>query len=409
MTEVPGRVLTPIDAALNLLLASMQVIPESETVALLSACGRVLAQDCCSAIAVPPHDASAMDGIAVHAADVGQAPVTLEVSQRIAAGKVGIALQRGHAARIFTGAPLPANADTVVIQENCRFADGKVTVLQAAARGENVRCSGEDISAGVLLFQSGHRLRAQDIGVLASTGNTGVSVRRRCRVALLATGNELVQPGTVLLPGQIYNSNFYSLSALLQALGCEVLDFGVIKDNLAATRQALQEAALAADMIISTGGVSEGEEDHVKAAIAELGSLNLWKLSIKPGKPLAYGSIGKTHFFGLPGNPVSAFVTFCLVVRPCLLRLLGCSEVRPLILRVPAGFSQSISGERQEYVRVTLEIDQARAPLLKLVANQSSGVGSSLSAAAGLAIIPPHTAVVCGDSLEFIPFSELVT
>ncbi len=409
MTHVPGSALTPIDAALKLLLASMQVISESEMVALLAVCGRVLAQDCRSGIAVPPHDASAMDGIAVRAADVSQVPVTLAVTQRIAAGQVGIALEHGQAARIFTGAPLPKNADTVVMQENCRFSEGKVTVLQFTPRGDNVRSSGEDIAAGVLLFQSGHRLRAQDIGVLASAGNTAVRVRRRCRVALLATGNELMQPGTALLPGQIYNSNFYTLSALLQTLGCEVLDFGVVKDNLAATRQALQEAASQADLIISTGGVSEGEEDHVKAALAELGSLNLWKLAIKPGKPLAYGSIGKTHFFGLPGNPVSAFVTFCLVVRPCLLRLLGCAQITPLKLRVPAGFTQSVSGERQEYVRVTLESDQASRLTLKPIANQSSGVGSSLSAAAGLAIIPPHTAVVCGDNLEFIPFSELVT
>lgn len=408
MTRAPGSALTPIDAALKLLLASMHVLADTEMVALLAACGRVLAQDCRSDIAVPPHAASAMDGIAVLAADVSQVPVTLAVTQRIAAGQVGNPLERGQAARIFTGAPLPEHADTVVMQENCRFADGEVTVLQATSRGENVRSSGEDIAAGTLLFQSGHRLRAQDIGVLASAGNTQVKVRRRCRVALLATGNELVQPGTDLLPGQIYNSNYYSLSALLQVLGCEVLDFGVVRDNLTATRQVLQEAAAQADCIISTGGVSEGEEDHVKAALAELGSLNLWKLAIKPGKPLAYGSVGRTHFFGLPGNPVSAFVTFCLVVRPCLLRLLGCSQVAPLKLRVPAGFNQPLSGERQEYVRVILEPDAANQLTLRPIANQSSGVGSSLSAAAGLAIIPAHSAVICGDSLEFIPFSELV-
>lgn len=408
MTEHPGSALTPINKALKLLLASMHTLSGTETVALLAGCGRVLAQDCISKISVPPHHSSAMDGFAVFAADVQQVPAILTVSQRIAAGQIGKPLNRGQAARIFTGAPLPGNADTVVMQENCQVTESAVTVLQATASGENVRRSGEDVAAGTRLFSSGHRLRAQDIGVLASTGVTSLTVRRRCRVALLTTGNELVQPGAALQPGQIYNSNFYTLSALLQALGCEVIDFGVVQDNLQATRQVLLEAAGQADCIISTGGVSVGEEDHVKAALSELGSLRLWKLAIKPGKPLAFGQVQGAHFFALPGNPVSAFVTFCLVVRPCLLSLLGCAQVSPLILRVPAGFDQARSGERQEYVRVALQSDGRQQPQLKPIANQSSGVGSSLSAAAGLAIIPPHTSVANGDSLEFIPFSELV-
>lgn len=400
--------LTPIDEALERLLVSMQPLSGTEVVALSASCGRVLAQECRAGVAVPPHNNSAMDGFAVHAADVKQTPTTLEVSQRIAAGQVGKPLARGQAARIFTGAPLPLHADAVVMQENCQFTATTVTVLQAVGSGENVRGIGEDIAAGTTLFHAGHRLRAQDLGVLAAVGNTSITVTRRGRVALLATGDELVQPGASLQPGQIYGSNFYTLSALLQALGWEVIDLGIVGDELQATRLALLEAARSADCIITTGGVSVGEEDHVRTALGELGSIDLWKLAIKPGKPLTCGRLQETHFFGLPGNPVSAFVTFCLVVRPCLLRLLGCANVTPMRLRVRAGFDQAQGGERQEYLRTVLGTDGERGPVLLPIANQSSGVGSSLSAAAGLAIIPPYTSVASGDSLEFIPFSELV-
>lgn len=386
----------------------MQPLSGTETVALSAGSGRVLTQDYKAETSVPPHNNSAMDGFAVHAADVTQVPATLEVSQRIAAGQVGEPLSRGQAARIFTGAPLPLHADAVVMQENCRFSASTVTVLQAVVSGENVRRIGEDIAAGSTLFRAGHRLRAQDLGVLAAIGTTSVTVRRRGKVALLATGDELVQPGTKLQPGQIYGSNFYTLAALLQALGWEVIDLGVVGDELQATRQALQQAARSADCIITTGGVSVGEEDHVRAALSELGSIDLWKLAIKPGKPLTCGRFQGAHFFGLPGNPVSAFVTFCLVVRPCLLRLLGCADVTPMRLRVRAGFDQAQSGERQEYLRAVLGTDGEQGPVLLPISNQSSGVGSSLSVAAGLAIIPPYTSVASGDSLEFIPFSELV-
>ena len=408
MSQRPGSMLKPIDAALDMLLAAMQPVAESELVALSASSGRVLAQAIQASVAVPPHNNSAMDGFAVRASDLSKVPVTLRVSQRIAAGQVGTPLLAGEAARIFTGAPLPGGADAVVMQEDCQFASDAVTILQAAGSGENVRSIGEDIAIGASLFPQGHRLRAQDAGVLASVGLTAINVRRKLRVALLTTGDELVPPGTALQPGQIYNSNFYTLSVLLQALACEVIDLGIVKDELQATRSVLLEAARRADCIISTGGVSVGEEDHVKAALTELGTLDLWKLAIKPGKPLACGSLQGTHFFGLPGNPVSAFVTFCLIVRPCLLRLSGCNQIALLRLRMPAGFNQPESGDRQEYLRVVIQADASHAPVLMPIRNQSSGVGSSLSAAAGLAIIPPYTSVAIGDRLEFIPFSELI-
>lgn len=403
-----GSTLTPINTALRQVLAAMTPITETETVNILAAVGRVLAEDFVAPIAVPPYNNSAMDGVAVRAQDVASVPVNLPITQRIPAGAIGTPLQAGEAARIFTGAPIPDGADAVVMQENCTFSDAVVSVLQSVVSGENVRGAGEDIAKGALLFQRGHRLRPQDLGVLASVGATQVTVTRRLRVALLTTGNELVLPGTPLQPGQIYNSNFYALSGLLHALGCEVVDLGVVRDDLTATTDILKQAAQLADCVMSTGGVSVGEEDHVKAAITALGSLDLWKLAIKPGKPLACGSLLGAKFFGLPGNPVSAFVTFCLVVRPSLLTLSGCTQVQPLSARLPAGFELAKTGERQEYLRTRVHVDASHTQVLVPIDNQSSGVGSSLSEAAGLAIIPPYTSVALGDSLEFIPFSELV-
>lgn len=399
--------LTPIDTALRRLLAAIEPVKDTEIVALDESGGRILADACVATLDVPPHNMSAMDGYAVRAEDTQTGPVSLTVTQRIPAGRVGTPLAPGEAARIFTGAPLPAGADAVVMQENCQASGEQVTVLQAVAVAENVRNAGEDVRRGAVVLEQGHRLRAQDLGTLASVGIEAVRVTRRLRIALMTTGDELVQPGTVLRPGQIYNSNYATLAALLRALNCDVQNFGVVPDDLARTRQALLDAAQSADCLISTGGVSVGEEDHVKAALEQLGTLDLWKLAIKPGKPLACGRLQDSHFFGLPGNPVSAFVTFCLVVRPCLLRLAGCRQLQAQSYRLAAGFARPVSGERQEYLRVALE-DAANGARLQPVDNQSSGVGSSLSTAAGLAIIPPYTSIAIGDSLEFIPFSEII-
>lgn len=404
--------LTPIDVALDSLLRAVPHVEEQESVEILQARGRVLAAECKSDLDVPPYANSAMDGYAIRVADLLQEPVTLPVRQRIAAGQTGTALAAGEAARIFTGAPIPPGADAVVIQENCSLNGALVTILQNVKKGSNLRQAGEDVAAGAILFTSGHRFRAQDIGFLASAGIRRVQVTRKLKVALMTTGNELVLPGNRLQPGQIYNSNFYTLSALLDALNVEVVDFGIVGDDLESTRKALRDAASTADCIISTGGVSVGEEDYVKAAVESEGSLDLWKLAIKPGKPLACGKISveqtETQFFGLPGNPVSAFITFVLVVRPCLLRMLGCSSPLAQTFKLSAGFERSASGERQEYLRSVIVAHQERGREILPYTNQSSGVGASLSHADGLAIIPSYTSVAIGDSLDFIPFSEIL-
>lgn len=401
--------LTPIDAALEQLEPLLSVITEKESMPLELAIGRVLADDCVSSINVPPYSNSAMDGYALKSDDLDSKNMKLKVTQRIAAGEVGRPLKPGEAARIFTGAPVPEGADSVVMQENCKVSGDVLSVLQQQVRsGENLRQMGGDIQAGALVLAQGHRLRPQDIGLLASIGLNSVSVTRRLRVSLLTTGDEIVQPGTKLKAGQIYNSNYFTLQALLKALPVEVLDCGIVADDFEGTRRALTAAAAASDCIITTGGVSVGEEDHVKAVVEQEGELLLWKLAIKPGKPLACGRVSTTQFFGLPGNPVSAFVTFALVVRPCLLRMLGGRQAAPNTFRVAAEFEASESGERQEYVRCQRVQGEDGVISLQALRNQSSGAAMSLSQADGLGVIPPYTAVEIGDNLEFIPFSELL-
>jgi molybdopterin molybdotransferase len=400
--------LTPVDIAFAHLLTTLRPVIEDEEIPVEEALGRVLACDSIAQINVPPHASSAMDGYAVIAQDTMQAPKQLAVTQRIAAGQVGTDLFPGQAARIFTGAPMPSGADAVVMQENCSYANGVVTILQSATPGENQRQAGEDIETGATLFCQGHRLRAQDLGVLASTGKTEIRVRRKLKVALLTTGDEIIQPGEKLLPGQIYNSNYFTLRALLETLQVEVLDMGVLRDDLESTQSMLEVASKSVDCIVTTGGVSVGEEDHVRTAVAALGKIELWKLAIKPGKPFASGKIGNAQFFGLPGNPVSAFVTFVLLVKPSLLTMLGCKNIGFQSFFIKAGFSAPESGARQEYLRVSLDELNGETTLAPY-ANQSSGVSASLSHADGLAVVPPHTAIKTGDSLRFISFSELLS
>ena len=401
--------LTPIDKALEQLVPLLPLITEQENVPLEQAVRRVLADDCVSPIDVPPHRNSAMDGYALKSTDLGSENIQLKITQRIAAGEVGQKLSSGEAARIFTGAPVPEGADAVVMQENCKVSGDVLSVQQQhVPSGENLRQAGDDIQAGDLILAKGHRLKPQDIGLLASIGLESVSVTRRLRVSLLTTGDELVQPGTKLEAGQIYNSNYFTLHALLKGLQVEVLDCGIVADDFESTRRALVAAADQSDCVITTGGVSVGEEDHVKAVVEQEGELQLWKLAIKPGKPLACGKIATTQFFGLPGNPVSAFVTFALVVRPCLLRMLGGKQTAPQTFRVAAGFIASASGERQEYLRCQLAQGPDGVASLQPLRNQSSGVAASLSRADGLGVVPPCTAVTIGDNLEFIPFSELL-
>ena len=401
--------LTPIDTALEQLVPLLPLITEHESVLLEQATGRVLADDCVSPIDVPPHCNSAMDGYALKSTDLGSKNIQLKITQRIAAGEVGQQLKSGETARIFTGAPVPEGADTVVMQENCKVNGGVLSVQQQYVQsGGNLRQAGDDIQAGALMLAKGHRLKPQDIGLLASIGLESVSVTRRLRVSLLTTGDELVQPGTKLEAGQIYNSNYFTLHALLKGLQVEVVNCGIVADDFEGTRRALGAAAEQSDCVITTGGVSVGEEDHIKAVVEQEGELQLWKLAIKPGKPLACGKIATTQFFGLPGNPVSAFVTFALVVRPCLLGMLGSTQTAAHTFRVAAGFTASGSGERQEYLRCELVQDADGGTSLQALRNQSSGVAASLSRADGLGVVPAYTAVTIGDNLDFIPFSELL-
>lgn len=398
--------LTSIEQALPKLLARLPVITEEQEVKLELAVGRVLARAVTAQVDVPAADCSAMDGYAVRAGGLAAGTV-LPVSQRIAAGRAGVPLQVGTAARIFTGAPIPAGADAVVMQENVLVEGQRIRLLQAPVGGENVRFRGEDVAQRASLFPSGHRLRVQDVNLLAATGHDRVIVTRPLRVALLTTGDELVRPGRSLQPGQIYNSNHYALSVLLTRLGMEVVDLGVVADDLPATGAALQRAATLADCVVSSGGVSVGEEDHVKAAVQQLGRLEIWKLAIKPGKPFAFGEVAGKPFFGLPGNPVSAFVTFVLLVRPALLTMSGAAVTHYRALRLPAAFAGG-AGDRQEYLRVSVVRDDSGSQSLIPYNSQSSGVSASLSAADGLAVIPRHTDVQVGDLLDYLPFAELV-
>ncbi len=396
--------LLPVEEALARILSAAVPIDAVQTIPLANALGRVLAEDVTSPIAVPGADDSAMDGYALRAAQAGD---PLPVSQRIPAGSVGTTLQDGTAARIFTGAAVPPGADAVVMQENCEESDGIVTITGSVRVGQNIRPRGQDIAEGAVILNSGRRLGPADIGLLASIGRGQVEVYRRLRVAVLSTGDELVEPGSgELAPGQQYNSNRYTLAGLVTAMGMEFVDGGIIPDDPQATAHALQWAADNADCVISSGGVSVGEEDHVKGQVERLGRLDLWKLAIKPGKPLAFGRIGETAFIGLPGNPTSSFVTFCLIARPFLLKLQGAAAEDLPLIRAAAAFTVARPGTRQEYMRVNLE-NTGAGLAARAFPNQSSGVLSSVSASNGLAVIPPGTTVSEGDAVQVLLLDQL--
>lgn len=396
--------LMPLQQAVDIILADAESRRGVERVNLARADGRVLAEDVCAPMDVPPWDNSAMDGYAVQAEEALEGAI-LDVSQRIPAGTEPEALQPATAARIFTGAPVPAGANAVIMQENCELLpDGRVRILATVKPGANIRRRGDDIAEGALLVSAGQRLTPLDLGLLAATGVSQLLTGKPPVVAILSTGDELVEPGEALRPGQIYSSNAIVIQALLRRMGLQVINCGTVADRPDATANALAEAARQADCIITTGGVSAGEEDHVRAAVQEQGRLDIWKLALKPGKPFAYGRVNEALFFGLPGNPVSAVVSFLLLVRPALLCCMGVSQSGlPWRLR-EADFATTAS-EREEYLRVRLVSgdDQKIVPFR----NQSSGVSSSLSFADGLAVIPPHTAIRRGDMLRFVAFDDI--
>lgn len=384
-------------------------ISEGETVPLGLSSGRVLAEPLLSPITVPGFDNSAMDGYAFCGRDVAPHTRELVISSRVMAGDRPSSLTTGTACRIFTGAPLPQGADTVVIQEECREQEGRVVLPEQWSVGNHVRRAGEDFRAGDILLSKGQRLSPQAIGLAASCGLTQLRVQRRVRVALLSTGNELREAGGgPLQDGQIYDSNRPMLRALLEAMNCEVTSAGPVPDEVDATKQALRETAAFADVIVTTGGVSVGEEDHVKAALQAEGSLSLWRVAIKPGKPLAFGRLGKAYFLGLPGNPVSSFVTFLLFVQPFLRELNG---EPPCPLRgfpVRAAFTRSYGDKRREFVRAQLVQGADETIWAKPYSRQSSGVLSSTTWADGLLDIAGGRTVSEGDVLPFLPFEGLV-
>ncbi len=418
------RPLLSLEAALLRLRqgADARRITAQETVATFDALGRVLAQDVRSLLDVPPADNTSMDGYALRAADVAAIGAVLPVAQRIPAGVVGQRLLPGTAARIFTGGQVPPGADAVVMQEQCDAlpekpgadADvapglGAVRVNTPVVAGQWVRRRGEDVQAGATVLPAGTRLTPQALGLAASVGAADLPVLRRPRVALFSTGDELVMPGQPLKPGAIYNSNRYMLRALLQAAGCDVQDLGIVPDQLAATRSALRRAAQGNDLIITSGGVSVGEEDHLKPAVQAEGELELWQVAMKPGKPLAFGHVRSPGadpalFIGLPGNPVSSFVTFLLAVAPVLRALQGMADLEPPALALRADFDWPRPDRRREFLRVRVNSSGG----LELFANQSSGVLTSTVWADGLLDNPPGQAIARGDTVRFLALSSLV-
>jgi molybdopterin molybdotransferase len=408
MTE--KKPMLSVAEALDFLLSAVRRVTDQERIPTLEANGRVLAAAQTSHLNVPPMDNTQMDGYAVRASDCAGGNARLRVAQRIPAGQVGQPLQAGTAARIFTGAMIPEGADAVVMQEMCVAEGDSVIIKHTPQSGEWIRRTGEDIRAGDVILPAGTRLRGQELGLAASVGLATLPVVRKLRVAVFFTGDELAMPGEPLRPGAIYNSNRFTLRGLLENAGCEITDYGIVPDSLEATRSTLREAGQQHDLIITSGGVSVGEEDHIKPAVEAEGRLNMWQIAVKPGKPLAFGEVNRAgheygaFFLGLPGNPVSSFVTFLLFVRPFILRLQGVTDVMPRAMTMRADFAWPKADRRNEFLRAKMNVDGG----LDLFPNQSSAVLTSTVWGDGLIDNPPGRTIAPGDTVRFIPFNELL-
>ncbi len=392
-----------IEEALQKLLSAAHPVDTHEWLPLALAQGRILATPLVSRVSVPPLDNSAMDGYAVRCSEWAKDHL-FPVSQRIPAGRLGTDLAPGSVARIFTGAPVPPNADAIVMQEDCVVEGDHIRITRQPGLGDHIRRASEDFATGQVILSAGTRLGPAQIGLAAAAGAAILQVIRPLKVAVFFTGDELKAPGEALGPGQIYNSNRATLTALLHQIGCLVVDLGDVPDTLDATITALQQATASADVIVTSGGVSVGEEDHVKAALTQLGRLDMWKVAMKPGKPLAFGRIGEADFLGLPGNPVSAFVVFCLFARPFLQARMGMLPGHLTTFTIAAGFDKPKFGNRREFMRARIENGQAI-----LYPNQSSGALSSLAWAEGLVDIPAETPIKCGDRVQYIPLASLLS
>jgi molybdopterin molybdotransferase len=416
-TPTPRAPMLSTAEALATLLSAASPITGTESIPTLEALNRVLSADVISPLDVPPMNTSSMDGYAIRTGDLAtDSNRRLPISQRIPAGHAPEALKPGTAARIFTGATVPPGADAIVMQEQTETSDNEVTILHSPAPGEWITAQGADIRSGSIILPAGTRLTPQALGLAASVGCAELQVRRRVKVAVFFTGDELTMPGEPLKPGAIYNSNRFTLRGLLENLGCDVTDYGIVPDKLDATRTTLREAAQAHDLILTCGGVSVGEEDHVKPAVEAEGRLSMWQIAMKPGKPLAFGAVRRaaqqtdavssdeTFFIGLPGNPVSSFATFLLFVRPFVLLLAGVQTVAPRALSLRADFTQKKADRRNEFLRARINA----AGGLDLFPNQSSAVLTSTVWGDGLIDNPPNHAISVGETVRFIPFSELL-
>lgn len=398
--------------ALALILSQAKATNVVEMVDTQHALGRVLAEDILSKVDMPPADNTQMDGYAVRVADIASIGATLRVAQRIPAGHVGSFLETGTAARIFTGASIPSGADAVVMQELCELRDDQVAILEIPQKGQWIRVQGEDLTAGLPALKQGTLLRPQELGVAASAGYAQLPVYKKIKVATFFTGDELTMPGEPLKPGSIYNSNRDTLLGCIRAMGCEATDLGIVPDTLEATRSALRQAAIDHDLVITSGGVSVGEEDHIKPAVSAEGHLDMWQVAIKPGKPLAFGAIkqtmantqDQTFFMGLPGNPVASYVTFLLFARPFIARLQGRHAIAAPFMMMRADFDWPKADRRNEFLRVRLN-DQGG---LDLFPNQGSGVLTSASWADGLVDNPPNQVIKAGEMVKYLPFSGML-